>query len=75
MADPPPGWDARPAGAASIAYGAEWLKSGASALLVVPSAIIPEERNVLVNPRHADAANLKTTVLRPWAYDPRLTGR
>lgn len=74
-ASPPAGWDARPAGSACIAYGAEWLKSGGSALLLVPSVIIPEEWNVLINPRHADAVGLKATVSRPWAYDPRLVAR
>ena len=36
--------------------GSEWLASGESALLKVPSAVVPKSRNYLLNPRHADAA-------------------
>jgi RES domain-containing protein len=31
----------------------EWLKSGTSAVLAVPSAIVPQELNYLLNPAHA----------------------
>ena len=36
--------------------GDEWLASGKSALLRVPSAVVPKSRNYLFNPRHPDAA-------------------
>ena len=68
----PVGWDAQPAGRASIAFGTAWLRSGRSALLVVPSAIVPEEFNVLVNPRHPGAAATAVSKVRRWLYDPRL---
>lgn len=69
----PVGWDAEPAGMVSIQFGTAWARSGASALLVVPSVIVPEEFNVLINPLHADSADIKATKLRKWLYDPRLT--
>lgn len=68
----PVGWDAQPAGRASIAFGTAWLRSGRSALLVVPSAIVPEEANVLVNPRHPGSAAVGASKVRRWLYDPRL---
>jgi RES domain-containing protein len=34
--------------------GDEWLKSGRTAVLIVPSAIIPQEYNYLLNPEHPD---------------------
>jgi RES domain-containing protein len=67
----PVGWDAIPHGRVSVETGQRWLASGASALLAVPSVIIPEEFNILVNPRHADAAKLRATKLRKWIYDGR----
>ncbi|MGD0107756.1 MAG: RES family NAD+ phosphorylase [Rhodopila sp.] len=67
------GWDAEPAGRASIAFGTNWIGSGASALLVVPSVIVPEEFNVLINPRHSDSATITAAKTRKWLYDPRLT--
>lgn len=71
LAPPPVGWDAHPAGMASAQAGGAWLKSRASALLVVPSVIVPEESNILINPLHADAATITATALRKWHYDTR----
>jgi RES domain-containing protein len=68
---PPVGWDAMPAGMNSMQTGEAWLLSKASALLVVPSVIVPEENNVLINPLHLDAARITATALRKWHYDPR----
>lgn len=68
---PPVGWDAMPAGMVSIQAGETWLLSKASALLVVPSVIVPEESNVLINPLHPDTARIVATALRKWHYDPR----
>lgn len=66
------GWDVEPAGMVSINAGTDWVNSGASALLIVPSAIVPEEMNVLINPAHADTAKITATMVRRWTYDPRL---
>ena len=35
-------------------FGDAWLLSGASAVLMVPSAVLPREANILLNPRHPD---------------------
>jgi RES domain-containing protein len=67
----PVGWDAIPPGRVSVEVGQKWLAGAASALLAVPSVIVPEEFNVLINPRHADAAKLRATKLRKWLYDGR----
>lgn len=64
----PPTWNAIPAGATSAQLGAAWLRSGTSAILLVPSAIVPEERAALINPAHPDAARIKATVVRPFEY-------
>jgi RES domain-containing protein len=68
----PVGWDALPAGRASIAYGTAWLASKRSACLMVPSIITPEERNVLINPSHSDAVRITAKKVRKWLYDLRL---
>ena len=69
----PMGWDAEPAGRASIGFGTGWLRSGSSAVLVIPSTIVPEECCVLVNPTHPDSASISAVKSRRWLYDPRLT--
>lgn len=57
--------------------GSAWLSAGLSALLIVPSAVLPQEANVLINPRHADmakilAANAGTFATEPYQGDRRL---
>jgi RES domain-containing protein len=64
--------DALPAGRVSIAYGSDWVASRQSACLIVPSLIVPEERNILINPTHLDAGRLSATKIRKWLYDARL---
>jgi RES domain-containing protein len=71
LAPLPGGWDAIPAGLASGTAGDAWIRSGTSALLLVPSVIVPDEYNVLVNPFHPDAGALAATTIRRWLYDPR----
>lgn len=68
----PVGWDAEPASMSSIEYGTAWAKSASSLLLSVPSVIVPEEANILINTRHPDAAKIKATKVRKWLYDPRM---
>jgi RES domain-containing protein len=65
-------WLAEPPGSTSIKFGDEWLDSARTALLLVPSVIVPEEFNVLINPVHQDAVAISATVTRPFIYDPRL---
>ena len=66
------GWDAEPAGQTSLEWGRAWARSGVSMLARVPSVIVPEEFNVLVNPKHQDFAGLSALKVRRWLYDARL---
>ena len=66
------GWDAEPAGAASLDWGTRWIGSKTTLLARVPSVIVPEEFNVLINPAHPDAATVQATKVRKWLYDTRL---
>ncbi|MBN9527897.1 MAG: RES family NAD+ phosphorylase [Alphaproteobacteria bacterium] len=68
----PVGWDAEPASRTSIDFGTAWAKASSSLLLSVPSVIVPEEVNILINTRHPDAARIKATKVRRWIYDPRI---
>ncbi|MFK3648826.1 RES family NAD+ phosphorylase [Lysobacter enzymogenes] len=69
VADLPGGWDAVPAGLASVRIGAQWLRGGDSAILLVPSVIVPEEYNALINPEHRDAKKLRATAGRKFQYN------
>ena len=70
-ADQHVGWDALPAGRVSIAWGTAWAAQGGSLLAQVPSVIVPEEHNLLINPAHPQAGKLRVAKLRRWLYDPR----
>ena len=47
------------------------FKGGASCVAEVPSVVVPEEANLLINPRHPDARRIRARKLRRWLYDPR----
>jgi RES domain-containing protein len=52
--------------------GDEWLRSERSALARVPSAILPDTRNVLLNPEHEDARQVRVVRTMRAEYVPRL---
>ncbi|MBI3118209.1 MAG: RES family NAD+ phosphorylase [Candidatus Hydrogenedentes bacterium] len=52
--------------------GQTWLTRGKTAVLQVPSALVPEESNYLINPLHADCRNIKAVTSRPFTMDARL---
>ena len=64
--------DWREQAALTRALGDDWLRDGATALLRVPSAIVPEAANYLLNPAHADAARIGIASAVRAAFDPRL---
>jgi len=54
------------------AFGDQWLVEQRSALLRVPSVIVPESDNVLLNPAHPDAAAAEIVAQRAFTFDQRL---
>jgi RES domain-containing protein len=54
------------------AIGDRWLASGSTALLRVPSVLVPETFNVLLNPVHQDAKRIVVTRVSEHVIDPRL---
>lgn len=66
------GWDACPPEPPSCTWGSQWLASRRALLAQVPSVIIPEEANLLINPGHPACKCLQPTVVRRWTYDTRL---
>jgi formylglycine-generating enzyme required for sulfatase activity/RES domain-containing protein len=73
------GWDSAPTPehaedwlAATRAWGDAWLLGLESLLAEVPSVIVPEETNLLLNPRHPAHGELVAEIVRRWFYDARL---
>jgi RES domain-containing protein len=52
--------------------GDRWIAEQRSLLLQVPSVLVPETWNVLVNPLHSEASSLKITMVYQHAFDDRL---
>lgn len=52
--------------------GDAWLRSGRSALLLVPCVIVPAILNVLLNPQHPDSAQIRIVRVYEHPIDPRL---
>jgi RES domain-containing protein len=55
--------------------GDEWLAARTSALLRVPSAIVPETFNVLLNPEHPGAPRIRVLWHEKFPWDARLLRR
>jgi RES domain-containing protein len=68
----PKGWNAQPPGLISKNIGDEWVHSGRSAVLVVPSVIVPLEKTFLLNPKHRDFGKIKIKDAGSFYLDPRL---
>jgi RES domain-containing protein len=69
---PPAGWRAEPPHEASMGHGSAWLRRRRTAVLEVPSVIVPSESNYLINPLHPDFARLRIGRAKPFVFDPRL---
>jgi RES domain-containing protein len=72
MTQLPVDWRNIPAPAVLAEMGDRWFKSGATAILAVPSVVIPVEYNYLVNPLHSDFAKFRLDSPQPFEFDPRL---
>lgn len=70
--DLPDDWKAWPWPASTQRLGAQWMREARSVLLDVPSAVVPHERNYLINPRHPQFGDLQIGSPEAFPIDPRL---
>jgi RES domain-containing protein len=68
----PKGWDGAPIVAATREFGSTWARDRRSVALSVPSAIVRQERNFVLNPLHPDFAKLKFGRSMRFRFDERL---
>jgi RES domain-containing protein len=72
----PTGWDRRPPGGASRAFGDRWLRNRTSVALRVPSVVVPDGWNYVINPAHpAFVDHLSHEEPTPLELDPRILER
>ena len=72
VGDLPKDWQQEPPPPSLQRLGDRWAKANASAILAVPSAIIPKELNYLINPKHPNFARLKIESPTDFLFDPRM---
>jgi RES domain-containing protein len=72
LADLPLGWDAKPPNIMTQTIGDDFVLESEAAVLKVPSSIIPQEFNYLINPNHPDARKIKVISQSPMTFDSRL---
>ncbi len=58
--------------ASAVAEGDAFLARRRALALLVPSVVVPQERNALINPLHPDAARIRMVANEPYRFDPRL---
>lgn len=70
--DLPNDWQSLSSRDALQSLGRTWLQGGTSAVLTVPIAVLPAERNYLINPLHPDFSEIKPGQAAPLDVDLRL---
>lgn len=72
LADLPADWNRLPTSSSAQAFGAAWLRQIKTLAMEVPSVIVPEESNLVINPHHPGFAQVQLTVERTFSFDERL---
>lgn len=68
----PGDWHLSPVPLSTKDFGTNLLESLKAAVIKIPSAVIPEEFNYILNPKHPDAALFKIMDIRDFVYDIRI---
>jgi RES domain-containing protein len=77
MAPPelPASWKSYPAPEALADLGTRWAQELKTSVLAVPSAVIPQELNYLLNPLHSEFTRIRVRDPEPFRFDRRLRCR
>lgn len=70
----PSHWRSSPGPAELARIGDEFVEKGDRCILIVPSALAPDENNWLLNPQHASFRKVVVSRIEPLSYDPRMFG-
>jgi RES domain-containing protein len=68
----PSDWNAPLPTSSAKDIGSRWIAGNRTVLLSVPSAVIPSERNYLLNPNHPDFSLVRFRSPQPFKFDRRL---
>ena len=68
----PAGWSDSPAPIEVQQIGDDWTRAQSSAVLEVPTSVIPLEKNYLLNPNHPDFKHIRLGKIEKFSFDERL---
>jgi len=71
--DLPSGWDSKPPTLITQIIGDDFVEQGEAAVLKVPSSIVPQESNYLINPNHPDSKRIMVKSTTPMVFDSRFS--
>lgn len=66
------GWDSKPPILITQTIGDDFINYNEAAILKVPSSIVPQEFNYMINPNHRDASKIKVLSTAKMMFDTRL---
>lgn len=68
----PPDWREIPAPPSTMELGTSWIAAASTAVLMVPSVVIEDESNLLLNPLHPDFRKIRISGPKPLRFDSRM---
>ncbi|GAB3442880.1 hypothetical protein GCM10027320_33740 [Massilia solisilvae] len=71
----PPGWNTLPNSPLAAEFGTHFLQSASHLYMRVPSVIVHEGTNLVINPLHPAYDRVRLEVVRPFSFDPRMFKR
>jgi RES domain-containing protein len=72
LGDLPADWQRLSMPQPTATIGHAWLQAGRSLALQVPSVVVPQERNLLLNPAHPEFSRVRLLDAQPFHFDERL---
>lgn len=72
IADLPPDWADLPMSAGAQEFGRRWLEAATHLIMLVPSVIVPEALNAVINPLHPEYTNVRLQIVRDFTFDARM---
>ena len=72
LEDLPDDWSSKPPTLTTQTIGDDFVNYNDSAILKVPSSIVPQEFNYLINPNHPDSSKIKILSVSKMMFDSRL---
>jgi RES domain-containing protein len=71
----PADWRRHPPPESLAEFGEDWVRRRRTAVMIVPSALIPQESNYVLNPRHEDFRKIRIGRPEPFRFDARMWRR